>query len=177
VAHAVVTLQTMPGEIQCVCNMILHINLPDVVLPVNESFVFEVTASANRQRYKPLQLGYPYLPTRPGHSRVSAPMDAAGQEDDQSLRFICDVVSNFEEPAKKQEPFPSCWAALVAIVKLALPVAGSSPAGTILPFISLVFVGHLSEQGAGSPEIAASGLAAMIANGAWVVLLLGALRG
>lgn len=97
----------------------------------------------------------------------------AAQEHNHALRPIADEV---EESANKQEPFPSCWAALVAIVKLALPVAGSSPAGTILPFISLVFVGHLSEQGADSPEIAASGLAAMIANGEWGVRCWGLLR-
>ncbi len=49
VTRAITTLQTMSGEHRCIYHVILHFNLPDVVLPVNERFLFSVYNSVREQ--------------------------------------------------------------------------------------------------------------------------------
>jgi Na+-driven multidrug efflux pump len=64
-----------------------------------------------------------------------------------------------------REP-PASWKAIVTeLLSMGMPLAGASVCSTLLPFVSLIFVGHYSKGSTSSDEIAASGLAVMLCNG------------
>lgn len=61
---------------------------------------------------------------------------------------------------------PASWKAIIKdLLSMGMPLAGASVCSTLLPFVSLIFVGHYSTGTTSSDEIAASGLAVMLCNG------------
>ena len=78
-------------------------------------------------------------------------------------------VDKIAENVDDASSFPTISSALKPMMKMTLPLAGAWVCSTVLPFISLIFIGHYNKQGDETDEIAAAGLAVMICNGACVV--------